>query len=415
MPKKVPAEFTGRFSVKPKQSSSRSKKVASASPPHEEEAIPLRNTLRDDPTPIQERKRKSSGDSGQEGEGSSSVENRDDVEELDTYIQQLEVQPPFKKRIVQVTEQTEPQDQLAAISDHTGRSESQAEHWARDREPETLPGPREHHGYQEEALAIIKDGWQSHDRPQSGIEVAAQALANRAANVPDAETLLFPRYVARAMLEHASQQPQALDFMLLVFSEVIKLLPDSLVNKHSSGSDTTISALKWLLIGESSGFDGFLLPNSTATIDVEDRSDLNFQPGQVNANLEGVLSQIRDWGFQRKLWFISSATQARCFSLEILRRKLGQKIESDIDDGLNRKQGRWSKADMIGACILLRGCAKSLKAEVPSCRIKIFAWKASLEKFLLQDEDSWNNDFAIKAHAAVRETSLACKYPCRSG
>ena len=404
MPKKVPSEFTGRFSVKPKKSSSKPENAGSISPSSKLATLP--DSLRDEPISLRERRRKLIGNGVEEGHKGTSVQDRDDVEELNTYSQQLEVQPPSKKRMLQVAEQTELQDQHGAIFSNPGQSEYSAHEPERKREPETLPGPQESYQYQEEAFAILKNGWQGNDHSRTGIEATAQALANRAASVPDAETLLFPRQIVRAMLVHASNQPQTLDFMLLTFSEAIQMLPRTLTDKHGSGSDTTITQLKWLLIGEFRGFDGFLLPDSSATIDVEDRSNLKFQQAQIKANLGGVLSQIRDWRFQRQIWLVASATKARCFALEILRRKLGEQIESAVDDGLNRKHERWSKVDMLGACILLRGCARSLKANVPTSKVKIFSWKTSLENFLLQDDESRDNDFVIKAHAAVRKAPL---------
>ena len=404
MPKKVPSEFIGRFSIKPKKSSSKLKRVASASGSQEPEPTPsgptpLPDSLRDESVPFHERKRKiGKDDKGEEG---SPVRTRDDVEDLDVYSRQLEVQPPSKKPMLQMTEQSDVQDEQASIIHDPKSTVDQV---AQIREPGTLPGPKEPHQYQDEAFAILKSGWQSLDGTQPDIEGTAQALANRAASVSDAETLLFVRYIVRAMQQYASENLQALDFILLAYSEAIKLLPEPFLDKHSTGSDATIAQLKWLLIEEVNGFDGFLLPNSAATIDMEDRSNLKFQYSQVSSNLEGVLTQIHDWRFQRKMWLIAAATQSRCFALGILRTKNGKQIENLIDAGLNRKQGRWSKVDMLGACILLRGCAKSLHAEVPTSGIKAYAWKASLDKFLLQDEETWDNDFVIKAHTAVRNS-----------
>ena len=415
MPKKVPSQFTGRFSIKPKKSSSKSKNVASTSSSQEPESAPLSapepvslpENLRDEPIPFQKRKRKLSGESGAE-EGTS-IQTRDPGESLDVYSQQLEVQPPPKRCRYHMTEQSETQVEQAGILGEPNQSVDQQ---ARIRLPSTLPNPKEPHQYQDEAIAILKTGWQCADDAQPDIEATAQALANRASNVPDADTLLFVRYIVRAMQCYASEHAQAIDFMLLAFSEAIKLLPDSFLDKHGNGPDATITQLKWLLIDQVNGFDGFLLPNSPATFDLEDRSNLKFQCSQLSSNLPGVLSQIHDWRFQRKMWFISAAAQSRCFALEILRKKNGEHIESLIDAGLNRRSSQWSKVNMLGACILLRGCAKSLNAGVPTSGIKVYAWKASLDKFLLQDDETWDNDFVIKAHAAVESPP---SHPCTLG
>ncbi len=407
MPKKVPSEYTGRFSVKPKKSSSRTKDEAFTSPSREKEPSSLAEGLRDEPVPLQERKRKLSGHDDEEGEGGASSQTRDDAGGLNTYSQQLEVQPPTKKSRFQMTEQNHLQGRQIVMTGDDVQDESQLHQHVSTREPETFPGPPATHQYHEEALQILRNGWECRGPLQPNIEGIAQALADRATNVPNAETILFPRYVPKGILRYAAQQPQAIDYMLLTYSESLKLLPDSLTNQHAGGTAATITQLKWLLIQEIHGFHGFLLQDSPAIIDLTDHSDITFQHDSVSSNLDGVLAQIRDWKWQRKLWFVAAASQARCFSLDILRKKVGEQIEALIDAGLDRKQKRWSKVDMLGGCVLLRGCAKSVRSHVPTSKIKIFAWKQALEKFMLQDEDSWDNDFVIKAHAAVRDSPLA--------
>ena len=406
MPKKVPSEYTGRFSVKPKKPTSKLKEP-STSPSREKEPAALAENLGDEPVPCQERKRKLSGDNVEETEEGSSSQTRDEAEVLDIYSQQLEVQPPAKKRKFQMAEQIDVQGQQVVMTRDSEPTDSQLQEQTPYREPETIPGPAATHQYHREALEILRNSWQRRIPSQPDIHGLSRALADRATNCLDAETILFPRYVTTAIMDYAAQQPQALDYMLQAYAGCLKLLPNSITNKHAGGTDATITQLKWLLIKEVSGFHGFLLQESSATIDVEDHSNLKFRYESVSSNLEGVLTQIRDWKWQRRLWFVAAASQARCFSLDILRKKVGQQVEALIDAGLNRKQERWSKVDMLGACVLLRGCAQSLKSHVPSSRVKIFTWKESLEKFMLQDEESWDNDFVIKAHAAVRNPLLA--------
>ena len=296
-----------------------------------------------------------------------------------------------------MTEQSVPQVEQAGILDEPEQSGDQQTH---------MPNPGKLQQYQEEAVAILRAGWQSVDNVQPDVEGTAQTLADRASNVPDADTLLFVQYIVRAMHKYASEHPRAIDFMLLAFSEAIKLLPDAFLDQHGRGPEATLTQLRRLLVTEVNGFDGSLRPHGPATIDTEDRSNLKFRYSQVSADLSAVLDQIHDWRVQRKTWFIAAAAQSRCFALEILRKGNGEHIESLIDAGLNRRSSQWSKANMLGACILLRGCAKSLNAGVPTSGIKLYAWKASLDKFLLQDDETWDNDFVIKAHAAVKNLSF---------
>lgn len=270
------------------------------------------------------------------------------------------------------------------------------------REPGTLPGPKEHHPYQDDVLAILRNAWPAPEGAKPDIVRTAQTLASCAASVPDGDVLLLVQNIVRAMQQYASEQLQAIDFLIQTYSKTITLLPKSFIDQDGTDSESTITQLRWLLIEEVNGFDGFLLPNSPGTTGTDDRSNLKFEYSRVSADLNGVLAQIRDWKYQRKMWLIAAATQSRCFALDILRKKNGENIESLIVIGLNRNHARWSKVDMLGACILLRGSAKSLNAGVSTSSIKIFAWKALLDKFLLQDDETWDNDFVIKAHAAVR-------------
>lgn len=409
MPKKVPSQFTGRFSIKPKKISPKSKTVASASSSQEPEpaqssasgpapeVAPLIEKFRDEPTPFHERKRKLSGES--EPEEGTMLGLEGCRESLAIYSQQLEVQPPLKGRKHQITEQSEMQVEQAAI---LGESERTSDQRAPLRQPHTSQSPREPHHHPEEAIAILKAGWQGRNGAQPDIKGTAKALASRVSNAPDADIRLSVRHIVQAMHEYAYEHPRAIDFMLLAFSEAIKLLPDSFLDQHGHGPEATLTQLKWLLIDGVNGFDGFLLRDSQGVIDPEDLSNLKFEDSHVSGkDIMEMLHQINHWRFQRQAWLMAAAAQSRCFALEILRKKNGEHIESLIDAGLNRRSAQWCKANMVGACILLRGCAKSLNAAVPTSGIKVFAWKASLDKFLLQDEETGNNDFVVKAHAAV--------------
>lgn len=410
MPRKVPSQFTGRFSIKPRRPSLKSKSVTSPSSSHEVEAgplsakesvlsveedpLPLVEKLRDEPIPFYKGKRKRNPKS--KAEAGVSV-NLGDGHGLDRcHQQEEEVQLPPKRRKHQITEKTDLQVEQATTSNDPDQQRRMSS-------LDTLPSPRRSHQYQEEAKAILRAGWQSIDKIQPDVEETAQRLVERALNVPDDTTMTFMQCTVQAIHKYASEHPRAIDFMLLAFSEAINRFPESFLNQHSHGHgpEATITHLKWLLIDDDSGFDGLLRSDSLGVADTEDCSNLKFQYNQVNMDLSAVLYQIHDWRFQRKRWLIAAAAQSRCFALEILQKRNGEHIESLIDAGLNRRSNQWCKANMIGACILLRGCAKALNAGVPTSGIKLYAWKASLEKFLLQDDDTWDNDFVIKTHAAV--------------
>ena len=401
MPKNIPSQFTGRFSIKPKKSSSKLRNATSApdaqdapsmSPPSSE-CLP--DNLRDEQPTFHERKRKLSS----EGEPSGKVKApaRNDKDELGIYSQQLEVQSPPDQHMSDLTEQSEPQE--AASSTTTGERSA---HCYPPSQVSSLE-IEEPHQYQIDTASLFRTTWKAAGEGQPSISAAARTLSRRVTTATDPGAGNYVWSIIRAFKHVTSEEPQALDCTLQIYCEAIKIFPDSVVNKYGNGSEATIQQLKWLLIEEVNGFDGFLLPNSAAKVDTADRSSLKFKYADVDANLDGVLAQIHDWRYQRRMWLIATAGMARLFSLNILRRKNGEHIESLIDSGFSRKQPCWSKADMVGACTMLRGCARSLLKVLveKGAERKLSVWKNALERFLLQDDETWDNDFIVKAHAAV--------------
>lgn len=70
----------------------------------------------------------------------------------------------------------------------------------------------------------------------------------------------------------------------------------------------------------------------------------------------------------------------------------------------------WGKAEFIGCCILLRGCAKTLMDQIPveEREKMVTAWTEGLAWFLQHDPCQTAGGFLVlKIHAAVRDSSVS--------
>lgn len=150
-------------------------------------------------------------------------------------------------------------------------------------------------------------------------------------------------------------------------------------------------------------------PKCIGGLDAADRSNILFKSSDVDKNVDGVLSQIEDWRAERTSWITAAGMQSRCFSLDIIRVNSGRQIVALIDSGLNRGQGRWGQADLVGACIMIRGCGKSILDDAGSEKYngKLDVWKSALESFLRHDDESSSTvDFGVTNHVSVSALSL---------
>ena len=149
-------------------------------------------------------------------------------------------------------------------------------------------------------------------------------------------------------------------------------------------------------------------PKSIGSLDTADRSNILFKSGNVERDLDRVLHQIEEWKKERTSWIIAAAMQSRCFSLGIMRVNDGRQIEALIDSGLNSGQSRWGKVDLIGACIMIRGCGNSVLEHLGSeaKHVKLDSWKSTLESSLQHDKGSASSvDFVVTYHASVSALS----------
>ena len=149
--------------------------------------------------------------------------------------------------------------------------------------------------------------------------------------------------------------------MLLVYASASEQFPNTVSNEYGQAPPAGLQQFKWWLIEEADGFQGVVIPpKRISCTDPADRSSLLFGSSKVDHDVNEVLSQIEEWRKERTSWITAAAMQALCFSLGIIRVNEGRQIKALVESGLNRGQSRWSKADFIGACLIIRGCAKSI-------------------------------------------------------
>ncbi|KAL9066998.1 MAG: hypothetical protein Q9161_007170 [Pseudevernia consocians] len=266
------------------------------------------------------------------------------------------------------------------------------------------------HPYQQQALDLFSTAWTSTSTgTQPDSSVSATALAQYTAQAKDPSPGVYMWSTILAIHQYASLSPQALDSMLLIYASACKQFPNTASNEYGHGPAAGLQQLKWWLIEEADGFQGVVMPpKNIGSVDAADRSNLLFDHSKVDRDVDRVLSEVEEWREERTSWLIAAAMQARCFSLDIVRVNDGRQIKALIDSGLNRGQSRWSKANFIGACIMIRGCAKSILDHLGGGEMsdKLDSWKTALQSFLGSDNNpSSSTDFEVTYHSSVSDLS----------
>lgn len=131
---------------------------------------------------------------------------------------------------------------------------------------------------------------------------------------------------------------------------------------------------------------------TAGTIDPGHVSNINFLKHEVANNLNAVLFMIEESKKCSRDRLIAAAMFGRCFALDIFLISNSVIVTPWIDMTLNHGSKGWSLSDFLAACILLRGCAKSLLAIKAN---KITEWRSHFEHHLR------DQDFVLKCHAAV--------------
>lgn len=267
------------------------------------------------------------------------------------------------------------------------------------------------HPYQQQVLDLLSSAWISR-LAGNRLEYSsiAKDLAQHAAEAKDPSSGVYIWSTILAIHQYANTSPRALDFMLQIYASACNQFPKTVSNEYGYGPTAGLQQLKWWLVEEAAGFQGVLMPpNCIGSIDAADRSNIVFKSSDLDRDVDRVLAQVEEWREERTAWIIAAAMQSRCFSLDIMRVNDGRQIESLIESGLDRTRGRWSKADLLGACIMIRGCGKSLLDHVgrKGKEGMLESWKGGLESFLRHDQESSSGvDFGVTYNASLALKSL---------
>ncbi|KAI9797303.1 MAG: hypothetical protein M1835_001321 [Candelina submexicana] len=223
----------------------------------------------------------------------------------------------------------------------------------------------------------------------SNVDGPAKALSDLIANssLPSEWIHISVMTLHTCAMEH----PKSLDHLLKICSAACELFPAAVENTYVQPD-----------IGEA---------------DVEDASNINFNEQDLKERTTDLLTKIENWRGDRQDLLIWMATQARSYSLGAVelnndgsRASALSAIRFGLDTaGVVKKSSRpWSNTDFLAACILLRGCAKSLKQafEAVGQGDAVVDWVNRFGLFIQSHKQASNgrnrdNDFVLKYNAAL--------------
>ena len=143
---------------------------------------------------------------------------------------------------------------------------------------------------------------------------------------------------------------------------------------------------------------------------MSDASNVILSKSEVTDNQPALLYRLQRWQEQRLDIIVLLAWLGRSWSKDFARQQpdnLFYPINNAIEAGARQRKHTplWSKADFVGACVLIRACAKSLLEGLPEDKrdATMAYWKDGFTSFLHNDDGGRNveEDFAMKIHAAV--------------
>lgn len=394
MPKHVPAEFTGRFSIKPRKTGGKLK-TGPADPGHTGTSTSwLPDNLLKESIPFGERKRKASqGHLAPEGRGHSANSSvQDDIDEnddLSVYSQQLQIRSPHCRTSSRFSDLSDERDHPKGIE--AFRPQTHVE--SSPRSDKGLASPSQ------KARCILSTAWLKSNGNQFDVSPTAHRLAQHISmpSEPDGSEGSL-RNAIQGLVEAFAAQPKSLDFLLQIYNEVASLF----VHPQHSGltQEAAASHLEEWVAHYSVRF--LERDHSARTEDAvfqnQPRADSDHLkiPNSVDVSIAHTLKLKT----ARTNHVLAAAFRSRCFSMDLVRLERGRRMAALIEAGLDRYSDIWSQADMIAACIMLRGCGQSLFDLLMEKQMEgIFSkWKMLLESFVSPARD---HSFTLKLHSTV--------------
>ena len=202
------------------------------------------------------------------------------------------------------------------------------------------------------------------------------------------------------MREVITKHPTSIDFVLRIYHKACTLYPASVANEYGSGEKAGTEQLRWWLLEAADCFNAVGFPNDAGTPSSRDQSRLQFSDQELRSGGREVVDRIATWRERRTSLIISMAMMSRCFALNIVRESEGRGAAKSISVAFER-HSRWTEADFVANCILMRGCAKSLVETVKDGPQMASEWENKLRAFLGVEADEGGQSFLLQHHASV--------------
>ena len=211
--------------------------------------------------------------------------------------------------------------------------------------------------------------------------------------------------------------PTAIDFGIDVFRASIREFPDSTQDENGVTSISGEDVLRAFLFDGAQFFQGDHSRDGLGKRDsddpgVSDASNIILSKAEVTDDQTDLLHRLQTWQEQRLDIIVLLSWLGRSWSKGYARQQTADllyPINNAIEAGARQRlyNPRWSKADFVGACVLIRACAKSLLGALSedSRNATMAYWKVGFISFLHNDNGGRNveEDFVVKLHAAVSQ------------
>ena len=260
---------------------------------------------------------------------------------------------------------------------------------------------------------ILLEAWKSPANSSSKTSDSACRLHRLITSSIDIENCIWGSVYALNVFFR--DEPSAIDFGINIFRTAVRKLPRPRQGSNKMSPIGAEGILRSFLHDAAQFFQGDASRDSLGKEDlddpgVSDASNVILSKSEVTDNQPALLYRLQNWQEQRLDIIVLLAWLGRSWSTSFARQQpasLLYPINNAIEAGARQRRynPRWSKADFVGACVLIRACAKSLLEELSEdTRDATMAyWKDGFTSFLHNDNGGRNieEDFVVKIHAAA--------------
>lgn len=265
------------------------------------------------------------------------------------------------------------------------------------------------------AFRIFAESWHARYAATT-IEESSHQLRQVIVDSEDVEEAVY--CAVNALHRFACKAPSALDHALDILGQGLSQLPETPEFSNGKRVDDAFDILKWWFIEWSARFRGSAYSSPAdhtkhSKSDAEQTKDCTnvyFEASELvgSSGLDGVLERVRNLQSARLEFVVAKAMQARSHSKGISHLSCTKfaipLINNALEPSTPGQIPIWGKTELVGSCVLLRGCARTLIDKIPaeSREQKIAEWIEKLGKFLYYDPcGTMGGDFILKIHVAV--------------